>query len=41
MKKGPIGIDMAAILVDHYFEADISNIKSFNFSQQMLNQNIQ
>ena len=29
MKKGPIGIDMAGILVDHYFEADISNIKSF------------
>ncbi len=29
MKKGPIGIDIAGILVDHYFEMDIEDIKSY------------
>ena len=31
MKKGPIGIDMAGILVDHYFEADVSTLRVFKF----------
>ena len=27
MKQGPIGIDLAGILIDHYYEVDTSNIK--------------
>ena len=38
MKRGPIGIDLAGILADHYFEADISNIKRFiNFYSTKIN----
>ena len=29
MKIGPIGIDLAGILIDHYYEADISEVLSF------------
>ena len=27
MKQGPIGIDLAGILIDHYYEVDTSNVK--------------